>query len=245
MYSESLFHILDIVDSTNNYAMAKVHEGLAHHGMAWYAACQSEGKGQRGKKWQGNYGENIILSTVIEPCGWFSSRPFLFNALFANTCRRFLADLIQEKVSIKWPNDLYIRDRKAGGILIENVYRGNQWKFSVAGIGINVNQTDFSPELPNPVSIRQITNIEYETLLLSKKLHSLIIENVKESEVVNLNAILNEYNNYLYKKGERVKLRKENVVFETKIESVNEFGQLLTYDNFERQFEFGEVEWVV
>ncbi len=245
MYSESLFHILNEIDSTNNYAMAKVHEGLAHHGMAWFAASQSDGKGQRGKKWASNHGENIILSVVIEPFKWFAARPFLFNALIANTCRQFLSDLIDEEVEIKWPNDLYIRDRKAGGILIENIYRGNQWNMSVAGMGINVNQLSFSPDIPNPISLRQITDIQYDTLSLSKKLHLLILDNLSVLEENNLNRIIVEYNKNLYKRGQLVKLRRENMVFETKIEEVNEFGQLITSDNIERQFEFGEVEWVI
>ena len=245
MYQESLFHILNEIDSTNNYAMAKVHEGLAHHGMAWFAASQSEGKGQRGKKWTSNYGENIILSIVIEPLRCFASHPFLFNAHIANTCRQYLADLINEEVKIKWPNDIYIRDRKAGGLLIENIYRGKQWYISVAGIGINVNQLSFSPDIPNPISLKQITDIKYDTLLLSKKLHLLIIENMLVVDENKTNKIIIEYNYNLYKRNESVRLRRENMVFETKIESVNEFGQLLTSDTIDRQFEFGEIEWVM
>ena len=67
-------------------------------------------------------------------------------------------------VSIKWPNDIYIGDRKAAGILIENIYKGGSWNGSVAGIGINLNQTSFHPMRPRPVSLKMITGNDYDVI---------------------------------------------------------------------------------
>jgi BirA family biotin operon repressor/biotin-[acetyl-CoA-carboxylase] ligase len=146
------FSILNSVDSTNNYAMGKVHAGMAKHGQAWFANDQTAGKGQRGRTWASTPGENIILTVVIQPDALLTTKTFPFNAYIALTCLDFLQKTAGDHFSIKWPNDLYWCDRKAGGILIENVIQGTEWKWSVVGIGINVNQLTFPESVTNAVS---------------------------------------------------------------------------------------------
>jgi len=243
MKTTELFSILDTVDSTNNYAMAKLHAGLAKHGMAWFAMEQTAGKGQRGREWLSQPGENIALSVVIAPAGLFTSQPFVFNMAVANACFNFLATCFKEELTIKWPNDLYISDRKAGGILIENIYQGAVWKWAVVGVGINVNQLSFDPALKNPVSIRQVSGKTYDTTALARTLHQMILDEVNSPGTAE--EILHRYNERLYKRNQQVKLKKQNIVFETSISEVNKFGQLLTKDSIDRQFEFGEVEWIL
>ena len=243
MKTTELFSILDTVDSTNNYAMAKLHAGLAKHGMAWFAMEQTAGKGQRGREWLSQPGENIALSVVIAPAGLFTSQPFVFNMAVANACFNFLETCFKEELTIKWPNDLYISDRKAGGILIENIYQGAVWKWAVVGVGINVNQLSFDPALKNPVSIRQVSGKTYDTTALARTLHQMILDEVNSPGTAE--EILHRYNERLYKRNQQVKLKKQNIVFETSISEVNKFGQLLTKDSIDRQFEFGEVEWIL
>ena len=237
-----LFSVLDTVDSTNNYAMAKLHAGMAKHGMAWFAAVQTSGKGQRGKEWISSPGENILLSVIIEPSAVFFSHPFVFNAVIANTCMAFLSSKINTNVKIKWPNDLYIDDRKAGGILIENIYQGSSWKWAVVGIGININQVHF-PEQLNATSLKKITRISYDTLIMAKELHTMIIKAF--AGLISTSQVMGTYNNHLYLLNKTVKLRRKNMVFETVITGVNERGQLMVTDSMQREFEFGEVEWIL
>ena len=75
-----------------------------------------------------------------------------------------------EETKIKKPNDIYWRDRKAGGILIENIVRGTDWTWTVIGIGLNINQTQFSNEAGNPVSLKQITGKDWDIKTMQKKL---------------------------------------------------------------------------
>ena len=96
MESNLVFKVLDIVGSSNNYAMGLVHEGLAEHGMGIFARAQTGGKGQRSKHWHSQPGENILLSVIIQPKQAFQKTPFLFNASVALICRQFLADIISE-----------------------------------------------------------------------------------------------------------------------------------------------------
>lgn len=245
MHENDLFTILDVVESTNNYAMGQVHAGLAAHGQAWFANEQWGGKGQRDKKWLSAKGENIIMTIVLKPDKVFKGNQFLFSAFIAGVCHRFFSAIAGNETYVKWPNDIYFGDRKAGGILIENVIRGKEWKWAVIGIGININQTAFAQELHNPTSLKMITAKRYEVVELAKHLQQAILNELKNPSFEILSKSLQYYNDHLYKKGQDVKLKKENALFETCIKGVNNFGQLITEDVMERVFEFGEVGWVL
>ncbi|MEO6671373.1 MAG: biotin--[acetyl-CoA-carboxylase] ligase [Ferruginibacter sp.] len=239
------FRILNSVDSTNNYAMAALHAGMAKPGMAWFAMEQSSGKGQRGKAWISQPGENILMSVIFQPQALFLSSAFLFNAVVSNTCYSFLTGFMKDEIKIKWPNDIYLRDRKAGGILIENIYQGATWKWAVVGIGINVNQVAFADSIKNGGSLKQVTGENYDVIKLAKELHQMIVDAFSNIGHSTFSEIIRTYNNNLYLINKKVRLRKQNMVFETTIKGVNEHGQLLTADRMPRVFEFGEVEWVL
>mgnify|MGYP000926182310 CR=1 FL=1 len=251
----SAFTVLDSVDSTNNYAMAKVHAGLAKHGDGWYAHHQTTGKGQRGKKWHTGNGKNIAISIVIEPSRLLISEQFKLSAATALACFDFFSAYAGDETTIKWPNDIYWRDRKAGGILIENVigksagtaslaYR-SKWKFAIAGIGININENSFDTELTNAVSLKQITGKDFEPVELAKQLHQLVLKRVHELYEKPFEAVLKEYNKHLYKINQPVWLKKNNIDFESVIKGVTETGQLYTTDRIDNFFDFGEVEWIL
>ncbi len=239
------FFILDTVDSTNNYAMAKVHAGMAKHGNAYYAALQTAGKGQRGKVWESAVNQNITLSIVLQTQAINASQQFYLSVAVALGAYDFFSKYARAQTTIKWPNDIYWCDRKAGGILIENIFHGNKWRYAVAGIGININQSSFSPQLKNPVSLSQVTGDVYDAVQLARELHVHVLERFTALEQKQYKGFLEEYNCLLYGAGKNIKLKKGAVVFDTKIVKVNEAGQLVTMDTTEHRFDFGEIEWVL
>jgi len=246
---------LGSVDSTNNYAMAHAAAGSASHGTLYFAHDQWAGKGTRGRTWTSKPGENIILSAVLEPVALVSSQAFALSATVALACHDLFSRYAgAEATRIKWPNDLYWGDRKAGGILIENSFRGDRWAFAIAGIGININQTEFDGSARNPVSLRQITGQSYDAVQLATELGACLDRRYQELAGGNsvgevsagaISGLLAEYNDRLYRLGQEVRLRKDNVVFDTVITGVTPQGHLLTKDVLEREFSFGEVEWVI
>jgi BirA family biotin operon repressor/biotin-[acetyl-CoA-carboxylase] ligase len=171
------------------------------------------------------------------------------SACIAVATRQFFDGYDRGSIKIKWPNDIYWQDRKLGGILIENIVRskpdGGNWDWAVVGIGVNINQTNFGSELKNPTSLKQITGKSFDQIELAKKLcvsfddfyRNLIKEETKE--------ILKMYNRFLYKKGESVKLKKDNRVFSATIRNVTPTGQLVVQHGIEEQFDFGEIEWLI
>ena len=245
MHGDRFFKILDTVDSTNNYAMAKVHAGMASHGMAWFTQEQTAGKGQRGKGWETEPGKNIAMSLVLQPEPLNAKQQFYLSAAIALACFEFFSGYTGDETKIKWPNDLFWRDRKAGGVLIENVFHGKKWKWAIAGVGININQTDFDKSIQNPVSLKQITGKEFDIVVLAKELYALLMKNISELNTKSSEKILEDYNKHLYKLNNNVVLKKDDINFETVIKAVSPQGRLLTADAVDRQFDFGEVEWVL
>lgn len=248
---------LQSIDSTNKYAMALIHEGIlpdgqgeAQHGMAIFSHEQTAGKGQRGKNWMSEKDSNIALSVLLNPYPLSVPDQFKLSVCIAVSVWDLFSKYAGDETKIKWPNDLYWRDRKAGGILIENVIQSREsaigsWQWAVAGIGININQLVFDPDLPNPVSLKQITGKNFEPIELAKELCSIIEKNYQLVIAGNFEILFNKYQTHLYKKDEKVKLKKGNRVFETTIKRVSEAGQLITQHSIEEKFEFGEIEWVI
>ena len=235
---------LQSVDSTNNYAMAQAHAGMASHGMMFFAHEQWAGKGQRGKSWTSTPGENIILSTVLEPVNLGLIQQFALSATVALACHDLFSRHADTKdTTIKWPNDLYWRDRKAGGILIENSFKGDQWAFAVVGMGININQTRFPDTARNPVSLKQITGRPFDAVELAHELGACL--EVRYQQLIKGSPLLEEYNQRLYRRNQSVRLKKDQAVFETVVKGVTPTGELITQDSMERRFGFGEVEWLI
>jgi BirA family biotin operon repressor/biotin-[acetyl-CoA-carboxylase] ligase len=253
---------LQSIDSTNKYAMGLIHgdllpdgHGEAQHGMAVFTHEQTAGKGQRGKKWASQKDLNIALSILLNPYPLSVPEQFKLSVCIAVSAWEFFSKYAGDETKVKWPNDIYWRDRKAGGILIENVIQSSQstvgsrwksgWQWSVIGIGININQTDFDPDLPNPVSLKQITGNVHEPIELAKELCSIIEKNYRLLIVGKFMTLFNKYQTHLYKKDEKVKLKKGARAFETTIKGVSETGQLITQHSIEERFEFGEAEWIL
>lgn len=246
----SPFIELQSVDSTNKYAMDLAHAGMAQHGLSVFSHEQTSGKGQRGKEWSSEKGANIALSLIIIPFPLTVSEQFMLSICAAISVHEFFSQLAGDETKLKWPNDLYWRDRKAGGLLIENSVQSTvlgvgRWQWAIIGIGININQTTFPTDLPNPVSLKQITGNNFEPLVLAKELSSCFHKNFHELIDGNFEQLFNRYQSELYKKDEKVKLKKGSRVFETTIKGVTKTGQLITQHAIEEKFEFGEVEWVL
>lgn len=238
-------HLIELqqVDSTNNYATALVHAAMAQHGTVVWALHQTAGKAQRQKSWSSASGENITASFILSTEKLLPSDTFLLSKTMAVAVQKFFKKQAGGETKIKWPNDVYWRDRKTAGILIENIVRGKEWKYAVVGIGININQTLF-PALGNKAaSLKQITGKTYDLLPLLKELCNELENALRQMEEAP-SIIETTYHSELYKKDEIVKLRKANRLFEVKIKGVDATGRLIAHHLVDEFFEVGEVEWI-
>ncbi len=239
---EGPFIIVSEVDSTNNYAMAKLHAGAVLPGTCFQAIEQTSGKGQRGRQWEAAKGENITMSVCLQPV--HAEFPFLLSAAMALGCYDFIKESGGKNVFVKWPNDVYISDRKAAGILIENIFSGSSWKWAVVGIGININQSEFGQLDVKATSLRLALKRSFDVTAEAKALHGFLLARLGWMKGQTNEEIMRAYNGVLYKKDQEVRVKKDSAVFTTMIKSVSSSGELITEDTMERSFKVGEVEFV-
>ena len=181
---------LTTIPSTNIYAMDQIQQGLAISGSCYTADFQTNGKGQHGRSWESEKGQNLLSSYVLElkqlKTGkiWTPAHQIGFSAAIALGARAFFAAFAGEETRIKKPNDIYFRDRKAGGILIENLVRGKDWTWTVIGIGMNINQASFSSAsanhiAANPISLQEITNQNWDLKKMQKHLSAALTKAIQ------------------------------------------------------------------
>ena len=154
---------LEETDSTNRYISQlcnELQESVAELTTVT-AEFQTAGKGQRGNTWEAERGKNLLFSFVLYPTFLEARRQFILSQIVSLSIKEEL-DRWSDEITIKWPNDIYWRDKKICGILIENDLSGHFIGRSISGIGININQNEFHSDAPNPVSQKQNTGQQHE-----------------------------------------------------------------------------------
>ncbi|HUS87586.1 MAG TPA: biotin--[acetyl-CoA-carboxylase] ligase [Bacteroidales bacterium] len=232
------------VSSTNSVAAALLSTGVVVEGTVIIAAEQSEGKGQKGNRWESEPGKNLTISIILYPTFLRPDKQFYLSKTISlaiiDTLRSFCSDL-----SIKWPNDIYVRNDKIAGILIESSLSGDIIESCVAGIGLNVNQTRFISNAPNPVSLKSITGHDHDLQGILKILCSECDKWYNRLRDDELELIEKSYIRYMYKFGEQHLFESSGNVFSGTIRGVDEQGKLLI-ENAEGKilsFAFREVDF--
>ena len=241
----------DTIDSTNSQAARELD--TAPEGSVWIADFQTAGRGQRGNKWEGKKGENLTFSILFKPRGFLATRQFELSEVVALGVVNYLSTKgIQAKV--KWPNDIYVGDRKICGILIENSVRDGMLSSSLVGIGLNVNQTRFPDSLPNPTSMLLI-NPDNEGIVLSPLLERFMdIFKSYCRRYLNITGGLNRlrmlYLGQIWHKDMTARYidNSDGHEFTGIIRGISEIGHLLVEDTEKgelREFAFKEISYIV
>lgn len=186
------------VDSTNVYAASLIKNSpkIITDGMVIYTDNQTNGKGQRGSIWETTPNKNLTFSIVLKP-NLLVNEQFLLSKICALGILDFLTDLGIKNTSIKWPNDIYVGNQKIAGMLLENTLKNSKIEFCIAGIGININQTDFNEHLQQATSLQLITNKSYELSQLLSQLLFFIEKRYLQLKTGKLQQINNDYLNHL------------------------------------------------
>lgn len=227
-----------------------------------YTGFQTAGRGQAGNGWESEEGKNLLCSILLPP----RKDLFYLNVLVSVAVHKVIRSLIFERsgllslseaVLIKWPNDIYYGDKKIAGILIENAILGNEVKYSIAGIGLNVNQTTFLSSAPNPVSLKLISGKETDIDALMQAL----MAQIEALEAMDEAQVWAYYREHLYRREgfwpfvEREVStaptmnadRKTEGVFLAKIENVRTNGEIELRDQAGnlRTYHFKQVRYVL
>jgi len=197
MVNDNFIYIKE-TDSTSTYLRKLSIERELAEGLVVYTDYQAAGRGQRGNSWQSEDGQNLLFSTILYPSFIDVSKPFILSQIVSLGIKNILDEYV-DGITIKWPNDIYWRDKKICGILVENDIQGTVISKTIIGIGININQENFGEGSGNPVSMKQITLKDYNRGEILRKIIDEILLLYKASKT-NPSSIICKYKEHLYRK---------------------------------------------
>ncbi|MEI6754213.1 MAG: biotin--[acetyl-CoA-carboxylase] ligase [Paludibacter sp.] len=234
----SLF--IEETPSTNIFLWEMLHREQLPEGFVVYADYQTAGKGQTGNSWEAERGKNLLFSMVLYPQQIPLDELFLISQIVSLAIKKVLEKYTND-IEVKWPNDIYWKDKKLAGILIENSFQAKKVK-TVIGIGLNVNQKTFTSNAPNPVSLRQITGRSLNRNQLLNTICKNILELYQE---LNAETIRSEYAGIMYRRNGFQPYITDSESFNAKIIAVHPDGKLeLETESGERKgFYFKEVQF--
>jgi len=237
-----------VLDSTNNYAMQWIDDGMARDGQVIWAGTQTAGKGQRGKFWTDHPG-NLKFTLIHQPVQ-AHAKPFLLSMQVAVTVAAYLQKILPDsiRVSVKWPNDIFLDDKKACGILIENTFKGMQWNYAVIGIGLNVNQTTFPEGLEQATSLSRVSGTVFGLPTLIRELRAGLMNGLKALPATPAEALIAAYNALLYGKNRTLRFERteDGRIFEARVCEVGDDGELvLLGPTGVEKYSFGSIRWLL
>ena len=220
-------------DSTNTLLKQMAAEGNPPEFI--YAGYQTAGRGQTGNSWESEEGKNLLCSILLPP----NKNLHFLNIAVGVAMLRVIGD----DFTIKWPNDIYYGNKKAAGILVENAIIGNEIRYSIAGIGLNVNQTAFVSDAPNPISLKQIRGQEYDIEWLMNQLLEAVHSVLNESE----QEVWSYYKSHLYRREGFWPYEDKKGKFEAAIQDVLPTGEIVLRDTNGqiRQYEFKQIKYIL
>ncbi|NQU87852.1 MAG: biotin--[acetyl-CoA-carboxylase] ligase [Mariniphaga sp.] len=236
---------LSAVESTNNYARGLIVHKESEEGTVVLAKHQTNGRGTDKNYWESEKGKNLTFSILFAPFFLNPAKQFYLSMVVSLGVFDTISSEV-DRVKIKWPNDIYIQNKKVAGILIENTIQGNEIAETIAGIGININQHDFISDAPNPVSLKNVTGNDYNLDFILEKTWNNIMgwyDRLKEGDEKTINET---YISRLFWLNELAQYKNRGEIFSGKIIGVDEFGRL----KIEKQnrevpvFQFKEVEYI-
>jgi BirA family biotin operon repressor/biotin-[acetyl-CoA-carboxylase] ligase len=212
-------------ESTNNYASRQVRENEVEAGTVFLAYEQTAGRGQHTNQWEAEAGKNLTFSIFLQPTFLDIRRQFMLSKAICMGLHTFLSHYV-EGVKIKWPNDIYVGERKICGILIENAVMNGTITQTIIGIGLNINQTKFLSEAPNPVSLKMVTGNDYQLDEMLTGLLNEIGHFFKKLEAGQFDGLDNAFHQNLYRLNEWRQFKDETHKYTGQIIGVNQIGQL-------------------
>ncbi|MCF6171076.1 MAG: biotin--[acetyl-CoA-carboxylase] ligase [Bacteroidales bacterium] len=235
--------------STNRWMQDFVSREKAEEGFVIWAEEQSAGRGHGHNTWESELGKNLTFSLLLKPAFLPPSQQFLLTQIVSLAMADVLGNILpKEKVTIKWPNDIYIGEQKAAGILVQNFIKGQSIDFSIVGIGLNVNQQHFFSDAPNPVSLVHFTG---KPLDREKLLDSLLKQIGKHygqaASPLLRKEVEKKYLSHLFRYRETSVFKVKGEAFKASISGIGKFGQLmLRHENGEEGlYDFKEVGFVL
>ena len=242
---------LNETDSTNRYLQQLCQEAGNNKIEEFTTVCadyQTAGKGQRGNSWEAARGANLLFSFVCYPTFVPIRQQFMLSQLISLGIKETLDEYCSD-ISIKWPNDIYWKEKKICGILIENDLQGSSIGRCISGIGLNINQEAFLSDAPNPVSLKQITGEHYQRNEILEKVMQRIEQSYQKlkEEPAYASELATRYAASLFRREGMHSYQDKDGMFNARLVRVETDGRFVLMDeaNQERSYLFKEVQYVL
>ncbi|MCF8364748.1 MAG: biotin--[acetyl-CoA-carboxylase] ligase [Bacteroidales bacterium] len=245
LFSKTIKHF-NVLDSTNTEAENWLKEKKPDEGSAVLADFQTGGRGLGKNHWESAPYMNLLLSVILYPEFVKAEDQFMLNKIVSLSVKECVRNILDSNdVRIKWPNDIYVGERKISGILSRNSILGNHIMNTIAGIGININQTKFSANIPNPVSLKMITGNDFgiaEVLNELLKILEINYATLKKNKFAEIDKL---YLDSLYLYNQQANYFANGKVFSGIITGVSNFGHLIVETNHGiREFDLKEIQFL-
>ncbi len=239
---------LSEVLSTNDYATHYVSNSNPKGNYCIYTFNQLSGKGQIGRYWFSDSHSNITCSYIHYPDSLAAQEQFYLSMAFALAVREFVISQLpasfKSQVKIKWPNDIYINDKKVAGLLIQTAIQGRSIEKSILGAGININQADFPSALPNPTSLLLESGTTYDLEELQKALSTHVMREMHQLSLYR-NSLRKRYLEALYAKDILRTFKINEKIVSGIIRDITTAGKLiLEIDKVLHNYALREIEYV-
>ena len=226
------------LSSTNTHASLLLKKGKVQEGTVIHTSYQTSGRGQMGNMWESQYGKNLLISIILYPVTIKADQQFIISKLISLGIKDYISKIVKD-VSVKWPNDILVRNDKIAGILIENAIIKNEIEYSIAGIGININQERFASGAPNPTSLKILTKKNHDLKVCLNGILNSIDFRYKQLLYEKNHSLDSDYISSIYRFGQWTEFQDSRGVFEGKIVNVTGTGRLQIEDRKSRVYEYG------
>ena len=247
LFIGKVLHEFQSLPSTNIFATQLLAEKQVVEGTVILTHDQYAGKGQASNKWESAPNKNLTFSLILLPKFLLARKQFLLNQVVSLSVFDTLKAYIKEGLSIKWPNDIYVFDKKITGILIQNSLRGSTLQSAIIGIGLNVNQKQFVSDAPNPTSIALETGTTIDLEIVLSKFCQYLEKNYLQLKAGQTEQIQQRYLDSLFRFGKTHLYRRiDGTIFKGKIKGITDIGKLrMETANGMEEFAFKEVRYIL
>ncbi len=240
-----IIHI-DETHSTNSYLAELCNKQRPVELTTVSTEYQTAGRGQRGNSWESEKGQNLLFSLVLYPHFIQIKQQFIISQLVSLAIVESL-NSYNGGFCIKWPNDIYWKEKKIAGILIENDIIGNMLGRCIIGIGLNINQTDFRSDAPNPISLREIIHKKVDKAVILSDILKRISTYLQQLKKGEKEDIKKKYTQYLFRNKGLHQFKDNSGSFNASIKHIEDNVQLILEDETgqERMYFFKEVSFII